>query len=225
MPLHVIATLITKDKNPEIKRFASENTTQDLEQVIISDAIRASCSIPGVFKPHVIHIKFNGKRIPVKDDGDVYVDGGILYNNPIKLFDLPYYHLNNVSDTQTNYRTLGVSFEPEGAPYSGEVSNLNSIGVTKNILWLYYNAQEFLMRSEESPKRMINILSGAPAKSGDNSLNINNNEKKHYENERSQATESQPVEASAGIAVILYTWHMIYWVVLRRYGLFFTKQG
>src|SRR3990167_11245651 len=57
------------------------------ENIIISDAIRASMSIPGVFKPHFLHWKNeNGERHSRNDLGS-FVDGGVLYNFPLETFD------------------------------------------------------------------------------------------------------------------------------------------
>lgn len=47
--------------------------TYETPDIAISDAVRASMSIPGVFKPHVI----NGHR---------YIDGGIVANYPLSAF-------------------------------------------------------------------------------------------------------------------------------------------
>lgn len=55
--------------------------------VIISDALRLSMSIPMLFYPHQAHIKTpDGRRIP-HPSGYWYVDGGMLDNYPLWLFD------------------------------------------------------------------------------------------------------------------------------------------
>jgi NTE family protein len=60
----------------------SEETTPDM---IVSDAVRISMSIPVVFKPHQIYYKINGLRV-ADEKGHLYVDGGMLDNYPMWLF-------------------------------------------------------------------------------------------------------------------------------------------
>lgn len=56
------------------------------KDVIISDAIRISMSIPGLFKPHRIYMKINGERTPMPEFG-LFLDGGLQYNFPLETFD------------------------------------------------------------------------------------------------------------------------------------------
>lgn len=58
----------------------------DAADVIISDAVRISMSIPYLFKPHHIYYKIDGKRV-VETGRDLWTDGGIYDNYPIDLFD------------------------------------------------------------------------------------------------------------------------------------------
>ena len=61
----------------------SYETTPD---AIISDALRISMSIPLIFTPHKLFLKQNDKRVP-DPRGCLYVDGGLLSNYPLWLFD------------------------------------------------------------------------------------------------------------------------------------------
>lgn len=62
----------------------SHETTPDM---IISDAVRISISIPLVFRPHRMYIKNDkGERIAAASN-HWYVDGGLLDNYPLWLFD------------------------------------------------------------------------------------------------------------------------------------------
>lgn len=61
----------------------SHETTPD---AIVSDALRISMSIPLFFKPHQLYIKQNDQRI-LHPSQAWYVDGGIIDNYPIWLFD------------------------------------------------------------------------------------------------------------------------------------------
>ncbi len=60
-------------------------------EVIISDAVRISLSIPLLFKPHTRYIKvINSSNKPERDvlqPAHVYTDGGVLNNYPVDIFD------------------------------------------------------------------------------------------------------------------------------------------
>jgi NTE family protein len=84
----------------------SHETTPD---AIVSDALRISMSIPLVFKPHQLYRKIQGKRLADKK-GHWYVDGGIVDNYALWLFDQAKYLPNNQADADTaviNPHTLG----------------------------------------------------------------------------------------------------------------------
>jgi predicted acylesterase/phospholipase RssA len=85
------ATLNTHDE----KIFSFEHTPD----VVISDAIRISMSIPFVFRPHQVWIKKDGLRDQDSENPTYYIDGGVVNNYPITLFDQP--------DSEVNFRTLG----------------------------------------------------------------------------------------------------------------------
>ena len=88
--LHVYGIKIGKD--PEIVNFNSQDP--NCKDMIISDAARISMSIPGIFKPHIIHIlKIDGnkrERIPYPNGGS-FLDGGMIYNFPVETFDQKQY--------------------------------------------------------------------------------------------------------------------------------------
>jgi ankyrin repeat protein/TPR repeat protein/predicted acylesterase/phospholipase RssA len=117
--LHVFGTKI--GNNPEIGHFHSEVFGDEInssDNLIISDTIRISMSIPGVFTPHKPHYKDQqGVRHPCEDRGE-YVDGGLLNNLPIETFDFQKYRLNGLSPQEAaqpifNRRTLAFSiFSP-----------------------------------------------------------------------------------------------------------------
>jgi NTE family protein len=58
----------------------------DYEDVIISDAVRISMSIPYLFKPHHIYHKIDGERL-VGTGVNLWTDGGVYNNYPINCFD------------------------------------------------------------------------------------------------------------------------------------------
>lgn len=89
--------------------FSSENDS--MKDYIISDIIRISMSIPGVFTPHQIHFRNNKNERKPYSDG-LYVDGGIVNNFPITIFDNPkYQQAHSTGDTPLlfNKKTLGFS--------------------------------------------------------------------------------------------------------------------
>jgi predicted acylesterase/phospholipase RssA len=101
--LYVVALNITTGRLDTLSYETSPH-------VIISDAVRASMSIPILFKPHVLHIKTDtGMRQP-KSPKQYYVDGGVADNYPIWLFDRACYLFDRESETEDrpfNPETLG----------------------------------------------------------------------------------------------------------------------
>jgi NTE family protein len=80
--------------------------------VIISDAVRCSMSVPYIFKPHQLFIKdIQRNRLP-DPSGDIYIDGGLTENYFIKAFDKARYVdplSTNPDDPVVNDNTLGIS--------------------------------------------------------------------------------------------------------------------
>ena len=80
----------------------------DTPDMIISDAVRISMSIPLIWPPHKYYIKDENNERIVRPDksNDFYVDGGLLNNYPIGIFDRKV--ITNASETTYfNYKTLG----------------------------------------------------------------------------------------------------------------------
>ena len=133
--LHVFATKM--GQNPELAHFSSEDPT--CKDLIISEAIRASMSIPLVFKSHILVFKkskvsgeyefhtqhstyksnrYDSLREVLRVDENKseasYIDGGLIYNFPIDAFDKRKYIHNSSSEkggdfSEFNRRTLGFS--------------------------------------------------------------------------------------------------------------------
>lgn len=92
--LYVISANVSK---LEVSVFSAE-TTPDFP---VADAVRMSISIPLFFEV----MRFNGK---VVGEGDYYVDGGILMNYPLHIFDHPRFQENNLwYENGINWETLG----------------------------------------------------------------------------------------------------------------------
>ncbi|HSW75718.1 MAG TPA: ankyrin repeat domain-containing protein, partial [Candidatus Saccharimonadales bacterium] len=58
---------------------------QDTPNMLVANAVRISMSIPGVFTP--VHKMIKEKGVLCRASADRYVDGGLLLNFPIELFD------------------------------------------------------------------------------------------------------------------------------------------
>jgi NTE family protein len=116
--LYVVAVDIETE---EIKVLSFETTAD----VIISDAIRATMSIPLIYKPHILHLKNDGKRVPVPN-GHWYMDGGLLDNYPLWLFDRAKYLKDSGLPDNTiiaNPNTLGCKLVPKVIKESLEEGN------------------------------------------------------------------------------------------------------
>lgn len=75
---------------------------QHTPNAIISDAVRISMSIPLVFKPHCSYIKNECHERVAHPDAHLYVDGGLLDNYPIQLFDSSLFLPDSARSETTN---------------------------------------------------------------------------------------------------------------------------
>jgi NTE family protein len=112
--LYIIGTHVNDiSGTPRMEIFSSEN--EKMRDYVISDLVRISMSIPGVFKPHHIYIRNQyGGCTPIVER--FYVDGGVVNNFPIGIFDSKKYQPNSNSDMPLvfNNKTLGFSLFSEG---------------------------------------------------------------------------------------------------------------
>ncbi|MGA8165131.1 MAG: tetratricopeptide repeat protein [Waddliaceae bacterium] len=141
--LHIFTTRIS---STQLQHINSEDP--QWKDIIISDAVRASMSIPGVFDPHVLHCKREGRRLPAKDLG-IHVDGGLIRNFPIEAFDKRKYHPYNPQNGgefhTINTRTLGLSlYSPQDQQpvLDKEVETVGDL--LRGILSIYFQAEEIL---------------------------------------------------------------------------------
>lgn len=144
--LHVYGTKV--GNNPQIVQLSSQNP--DCRNMIISDAVRISMSIPGVFKPHIMHIlQKNGEkrsRIPYPEFGS-FLDGGMLYNFPIETFDQKQYLTQKDLGPEGrcpkyNKETIGFSLFSSLTPEPIQ-KNVDNIGdLLKGIFQVYLSAEE-----------------------------------------------------------------------------------
>lgn len=126
-----------------------DSETDKWKDVVISDAVRATMSIPGAFEPHILHTKdAAGNRIPLKHLG-AHVDGGLVCNFPIGIFDKRKY-LPVSSDKEEaekhviNRRTLGFSlYSPVTEPIQPD-KKAESIGeLLMSVFAIYRRAGGF----------------------------------------------------------------------------------
>lgn len=126
------------------------SASKKYDDVIISDAIRASMSIPWAFEPHILHTKNEeGRRVERKDLGR-FVDGGMLRNLPTNAFDHAEYMSESEAKSwgQVNKRTIGFSLRQSKVEGKTPVPDLDSVD-TKTIAAVFTAAQEILETDHE----------------------------------------------------------------------------
>jgi NTE family protein len=154
--LYVIATKIGNQHSSQ--EFSSEDFTCD--DLIISHTIRMSMSIPFAYVPHMIHKKVNGKPEPCPEKG-YFVDGGVLNNFPIRLFDKKkhqnqYGAQNDPDGVWINPHTLAFSLhDPETIQDDKDPTLMT---VAKEIAKIVSEAEMIHIKEQESKRhRIINI--------------------------------------------------------------------
>ena len=155
--LHLFTTNIT-DKS--VICINSEESRWD--DVIISSAVRASMSIPGVFKPYRLQVKIHAEpREAVEPNlAGQFVDGGLIKNCPVNAFDALHYFSPNPTVTtgaHTNWQTLAFNLmDPEVRAENNEDMRLQ--GVAANAVDIIYGAEDLNHRQNPADaSRMVNI--------------------------------------------------------------------
>lgn len=159
--LHVYAARINAGPELRLLEFHSKGRPDskdgpdpDIDNIVISDAIRASMSIPGLFEPYIVREKKqNGALVPRTDLGPC-VDGGVINNFPINAFDPKV----NGFYSGFNRRTLGLCLkdveEPSEKAPATKGGILNTLMTCASIYW---TTQETYIATEENRHRMIEI--------------------------------------------------------------------
>ena len=97
----ILSVIVYSAENPEMKHY------------VISDAVRLSASFPYIFKPHGLYfLAEKRERKQIERVGDVGVDGGIIHNYPITIFDCNRYLTHPFTNQDPdapieNFETLG----------------------------------------------------------------------------------------------------------------------
>jgi len=143
------------------------------DHVIISDAVRASMSIPAIFKPHVLH-ELPENQLGIFDEKlrkdmrsenkklGTFVDGGLIANYPIDIFDYKkFLSTSNKGpgiDFTTNPRTLGLSNHWVDKP-TQENRPIETIGdLLLGITSIYTSGEDYhLSKNHANQLRTISI--------------------------------------------------------------------
>jgi len=135
--LYIVSANISK---LEVAVFSAE-TTPDFP---VAEAVRMSISIPLYFEV----MRFNGK---VFGEGDYFVDGGILMNYPLHLFDHPKFKENNIwFENGINWETLGF-YLYTNAELVSETKKIESFKDFISHLYESYNISLQIAEIENNP--------------------------------------------------------------------------
>ncbi|MBF5058587.1 ankyrin repeat domain-containing protein [Candidatus Neptunochlamydia vexilliferae] len=146
--LHVYATRLSKNGSPEIIRFSPENKKWD--NIPIADAVRASLSIPGVFKPYVLQSVNEENVLIRRSDLGSFVDGGILSNFPLEAFDAMKYQTTRPLGQEKerhvlNKKTLGLRFASPKKERKVPLKPLETVGdLLKGLAQFYYEGESLI---------------------------------------------------------------------------------
>lgn len=146
--LHIFS-LALRDKASSLEHFCYSNEG-DWNDLVISDAVRASMSIPGVFKPHTLHFKSSsGTRYARVDHGE-FIDGGLIKNFPVDAFDgYEYQDAPNRYGENTNRRTLGFNLATrKEEDWKRLIETENPKELIKALIGTYFYAEDIILRSK-----------------------------------------------------------------------------
>lgn len=156
--LYMFATRVVKGVLEPVQFGTGE---KEYQSVIISDIVRASMSIPFVFKTHTLHLKVEGIRTKAAELGE-YVDGGLLRNFPIDMFDTVGYWNSQEREDKGNYpryntNTLGLSLNAENVvDTKGNITNV--VALVTACVNIYSDAEAMLItRNPENKWRTVEI--------------------------------------------------------------------
>jgi predicted acylesterase/phospholipase RssA/ankyrin repeat protein len=155
--LHIFAIHIRKGMQPEILEMSSEDTNWD--DCIISSAVRGSASIPIAFKPHILQFKNKSGHFYTRKNFGEVIDGGLLYNYPLKAFDEKKYQEDRCDHGyQTNRRTLGFCLEEIAPPAVEDIQKLETTAeVAQALIATFFHAEEIIRKAEGDDGRSIKV--------------------------------------------------------------------
>lgn len=143
--LHIFAVRLggKRSSEPEPVRFEWEN----YGNLTIASAIRASMSIPGVFKPHILRFK-DQQGTFLRPELGSYVDGGVLKNYPLDAFDDRKYQNQKNWGGESNRKTLGLSLHVDRPLNEALHEPKDAVDIVKQVLVAYWDAQEILSKEK-----------------------------------------------------------------------------
>ena len=148
------------------KGTAETFSWEDTPNVIISDAVRISMSIPFLFEPHKVYEKNKqGKRVLKSDD--LYIDGGVLDNYPIKVFDSEKYLNKEIGSKMSSHfinpETIGFRLIPN---YKNKITKSEKIDSTWKyaiqLAMIFYNTQEYIYSNFDRRNIQIDTMNIFP---------------------------------------------------------------
>ena len=166
--LHIVCIRLGDGtRPPEILTLSSEDPRWS--DFIISDAVRASMSIPFVFAPHILHRKViedgNVKRIPA--EAYVCVDGGLIMNCPDELFDFlgcqqPFHPVGDPRYPIHNEETVAIGLHTpiSDAERAHRLQQEDFVGfdLAKAVMSIYWNAENLIATQEgRRSRRLISV--------------------------------------------------------------------
>lgn len=242
--LHVFATRIGTDA--KVERFSSEDFLEDSENkfLIMSEAVGASMSIPIAFQSRVLIYKkptedgrfvfytrhgtcksydYNSLSEDLRKSEHIaepsYVDGGLIYNFPIRAFDQSRF-VSGFSDKENyeviNYRTLGFSlYSPKKEAVIKQAAAETLGDVVGGVLGVLHDIEGILDQQAANEKRVIALDKqdigltefGANSQEGKGKRAIEGAEKKTEQFFQKQKKEvagvlkSEPIEENRVIAL------------------------
>lgn len=153
--LYVVTTQLT----PKLKIRVFSSERKEDENVVIADAIRASMSIPLVFQPCHIRVKNNGV---LSYESACYVDGGMIKNLPIELFDKVRYQQLSFEESEGDYpvhnkQTLGMSLvaTSTSATQAEGIDGMKSLVL--DLMNVFWSAETLTNEFRDEPERVIKI--------------------------------------------------------------------
>ncbi len=164
-PLKHLYVVVTNLTTGQAEVLSSED--ENCKDIIIADAVTASAAFPGIFQPRTIRTKTNrGGRIVYGQLRDLFVDGGMLKNYPLDIFDKRCYDPSFAGPVAlgeepfSNPYTLG--FRPQDEPIKEEdikqrtVDNLSQLVTALGLV--YWNAEENYLSKQYRYKERTVIL-------------------------------------------------------------------
>jgi NTE family protein len=163
--LHVVTIRVRP--NTRIEVLSSEDPRY--KDYSIAHAIRASMSIPVLFQPaklYQVNITPAGERSLVVASDAEYIDGGVLANYPLKLFDQARYvhqglHLFRDERSKEfpvyNEATLGFYIKPETPIDEAVYKTSGKLSMKDAVTTLYSSTEDRVHEFEQSSRRSIEI--------------------------------------------------------------------